>query len=207
MLSVAQAEALKTRVSSGATLLASVFTGLTDEYDTVHPGGAPGPLRELLGLWVEETDAVMASDKNGVRFNDGETFQASLLCDRVRLESAEAVAVYTSDFYAGEPSVTRNAFGEGTAWYVATQLDADGIRRIVWSLCRERGIGSPLADGVAPPASVEVTQRGELLYLLNHGEPVNVALAPGSWTDLLTGEALRGAAVLELRGVRVLRLS
>ena len=27
-------------------------------------GGAPGPLREVLGLWVEETDAVMASEKN-----------------------------------------------------------------------------------------------------------------------------------------------
>lgn len=204
MLTLAQAEALKARVAAGATLLASVFTGLTDEFDTVHPGGAPGPLGDVLGLWVEETDAVMASEKNGVRFDDGETFEATLLCDRVRLETAETVATYTADFYAGEPAVTRNAFGEGVAYYVATQPEARGLRRLVWSLCREKGIGSPLADGVAPPAGVEVTQRGEFVYLLNHAEPATVALAPGAWHDLLTGETLTGSASLDQRGVRVL---
>jgi beta-galactosidase len=150
---------------------------------------------------------VMASEKNGIRFDDGEVFEATLLCDRIRLETAETVATYTSDFYAGEPAVTKNAFGQGNAYYVATQPEATGIRRIVATLCRELGISSPLADGVAPPAGVEVTQRGEFVYLLNHGEPVSVALAAGSWMDLLTGETLTGSASLELRGVRVLKKS
>lgn len=205
MLTLAQAEQLQNGVAAGATLLATVFSALTDESDLVHPGGAPGPLRDVLGLWVEETDAVMASDKNGIRLSDGTTFEASLLCDRVRLTTAETLATYTSDFYAGEPAVTKNVYGEGAAYYIATHPEAAGIRHLLTTICAEKNIASPLANGAAPPAGVEVTQRGELLYLLNHGAPTSVSLAPGGWTDLLTGETLTGSTSLGTRDVRILR--
>ena len=52
-----------------------------------------------------------------------------------------------------------------------------------------------------------MTRRGELIYLLNHGVEASMSLAPGSWTDLLTGEAFTGDAPLGLRAVRILKPS
>lgn len=205
MLTTSQAEQLTARVQSGATLLASVFSGLTDESDLVHPGGPPGPLTDVLGLWVEETDAVMPGDGNGLDFGDGKTFGAGVLCDRIRLEGAKSVATYTSDFYAGEPAVTANSFGDGEAWYVAVQPDAAGIRHLLQTLCAKKGIASPLANGAPPPDGVEAQVRGELLYLMNYGDATAVPLAEGSWHDLLTGETFVGEAPLAVMGVRVLR--
>ena len=221
LLRTTDAERIAAQVhSGGATLLATCFTGVVDENDAAHNGGAPGPLRDVLGLWVEETDALPADKTNGLRFPDafgplaaGTTFKASLLCDRVRLENATAVAVYTDDFYAGEPALTVNGHGKGRAYYLATHPDAAGIAAIVGAVCAEKGIVSPLAGGAKPPTGVEVTVRvspdgSELLYLLNHaGEAVAVPVGDGPFTDLLTGDTIRQSAPLAVRGVRILRRS
>jgi beta-galactosidase len=220
MVRADDAARIERRVSEGgATFLTTYFSGLVDENDLVHDGGAPGPLRKLLGFWTEETDALPENKTNGLRLTralgdlaEGAEFPARLLCDRVRLETAEAVAVYTSDFYAGEPALTLNTHGTGRAYYLATRPDADGIRSLVAALCQEKGITSPLAGGSPPPPGVEVTERvspetGEaLLYLLNHNATgVAVPLDGGtSYTDLLTGETLTGSAPLGARGVRIL---
>lgn len=217
MLRQEDADRIKTRVSAGATLLATVFSGMVDTTDLVYPGGPPGPLRDVLGLWVEETDAVMPPEKNGLRFTQalreisaGFTCTADLLCDRLRLETAEVLAVYTDDFYAGEPALTMNNFSGGKGYYLATRLDAEGVRSLLAALCAEQEIASPLAGGAPPPSGVEVNVRVSpegmsLLYLLNHNtDAATVALEPGSYTDLLTGETLTGSALLEPRGVRIL---
>ena len=38
----------------------------------------------------------------------------------VHLEGAQAVAAFGSDYYKGKPALTRHRFGEGEAWYAAT---------------------------------------------------------------------------------------
>lgn len=212
------ATAIAARVEAGATFCATAFSGLVDPTDLVHPGGAPGPLRELLGITVEETDALPPDRTNALRMTEpvgdlapGADIGAGILCERLILEGAQTVAVYDRDFYAGEPVLTRNRYGAGEGYYLATLPPAGELRRLLAGLCQRAGIGSPLADGGAPPAGVEVTQRVRpdgtaLLYLLNHGPAeVDVALAPGAYTDLLSGETCTERARLPHRGVRILR--
>lgn len=212
-------KALQTYVRDGGTLLATVFTGLVNAHDLAYENGAPGPFSEVLGLWVEETDALPKGKTNGVRFagdfggvGRGRVLTATLLCDRIRPTSAETLAVYADDFYAGEPAFTRNVFGNGSGYYLATSLDEAGNTALLAALCATLGIGSPLGGGAAPPEGVEVTERvspsgTSILYLLNHsGETRTARLAEGvSYTDLLTGSSVRGEAVLEKRDVQVLR--
>src|SRR5207244_1883637 len=89
MIRTDAATAIATRVTEGgATFLVTFFSGLVDENDRVHPGGAPGPLRDILGIWVEETDALPPGKTNGLHFaaawkgiDSGTTFAADLLCD------------------------------------------------------------------------------------------------------------------------------
>ena len=217
------AHAIESQVAAGASFVATYFTGGVDENVQAHAGGCPGPLRRVLGLSVEETDALSPSRKNGVRFlhefgsvpanplHSGEpAYTCSLLCDRVILEGAQTLATYSSDFYAGEPAVTLNSLGQGKAYYLATKLDSSTLRASLQSVCSERGIGSPLAGGEAPPAVVEVTVRqspsGEqLIYLLNHNAvEAHVSLPRCEYTDVLSNEQLTDSASLRGYAVRIL---
>jgi beta-galactosidase GanA len=44
-------------VSSGGTFICTYWSGIVDQNDLCYLGGFPGPLRGLLGIWVEEIDA------------------------------------------------------------------------------------------------------------------------------------------------------
>jgi beta-galactosidase len=217
LLRSAQARAIVERVRAGATLVATFWSGVVDEDDRVHEGGAPGPLREVLGFTVEEFDALPPELEQGVRFASplgslgaDVTHEASLLCERLWLANAKPLAHYTQQFYAGDTALTVNEYGKGKAYYLGTRLAQPTLLAFFAAIAAAHGIASPLRDGAAPPAGVEVTKRvspsGEaLLYLLNHGDvPQAVALPAGVYVDALSGETFEGSATLVPRGVRIL---
>ena len=121
-------------------------------------------------------------------------------------EPAEAVAVFDgrgggADL-AGRPAITRRALGSaGAAWYVAADLDAvsrAALLRLVCAHARVRPVVADLPDGV------EAQRRGEVLFLLNHGD--RAAEATGIvGTDLLTGQVCTGHVVLAPRSALVVR--
>ena len=51
-------EKIRKFVSEGGTFVTTFLSGLVDEHDLVITGGYPGKLRDILGIWVEETDAL-----------------------------------------------------------------------------------------------------------------------------------------------------
>src|SRR5699024_7206411 len=52
------AEQLTKYVNDGGNFITTFMSGIVDEHDNVYIGGYPGPLRELMGVWVEEFDAL-----------------------------------------------------------------------------------------------------------------------------------------------------
>ena len=71
MLRLGAAERLTRFVEDGGTLVCTCYTGRADEDDLCFLGGFPDPLREVLGIWVEETDGLYDSETNGIRMEDG----------------------------------------------------------------------------------------------------------------------------------------
>ncbi|MFD9907690.1 beta-galactosidase [Streptomyces sp. NPDC059063] len=135
-LTRATARRLTEYVHGGGTLVVSYFSGIVDEHDRVHEGGYPGPLREVLGLTVEEFDPRP----------DGSWAEV------LRLEGAEPVRAYAG----GGPAVTRHAYGRGTAWYLGLRPDATGMRELVDRIRAECGV-RPVAAGL--PEGVQVRAR------------------------------------------------
>ena len=170
---------------NGGTLLMSFFSGVVDENDQVRLGGYPAPFRELLGLQVEEFDALPVGVTNTV--TGDERFSCDLWADVITLEGAEALATFESGFYAGRPAVTQHAFGAGQSFYVGTRLEPTGTAWLVEKACQ--------AAGIKPqdfPEGVEVVRRvsddASYLVLLNHtANEVQVGL-PEAITDLETNE-------------------
>ena len=212
MVTAAQAARIEARVRAGASFVATHFTSRVDENDTMHEGGAPGHLRDVLGLTVEEYDALPTGATNGVRFEaDGAEASVSFLCERVWLHDAKPLARYTADFYAGEPAITVNHHGLGDAYYLAAKLEPAALARFLRTVCAAHGIASPLADGAPPPEGVEVSVRradGEapLLYLINHASSDRaIPLPAGDHRDLISGAVHQGVVPLAPRGVLILQ--
>ena len=51
-------EKIRRFVQDGGTFLTTFFSGYVDDHDLVTVGGYPGKLRDILGIWVEEEDAL-----------------------------------------------------------------------------------------------------------------------------------------------------
>lgn len=210
MLRESDAESVKSFVANGGTLLTTAYSAFTDETDLVFLNGAPGPWAEMLGIWVEETDSLPPDDLNGMTWKGSKEMDATILAERIHLRGATALGHYTKNFFAGEPAATVNSFGRGKAYYLATFPRAEDLTEIIADLAKEQGIASPLANGVRPPAGVEVTERvkanGERhLYLVHHGkQSANVPLPEGTHRDLLTDETFEGSLSMAQYDVRIL---
>ncbi|MDQ0889307.1 beta-galactosidase [Paenibacillus sp. V4I9] len=200
-------------VRSGGIFLTTFFSGIVNENDIVSLGGYPGELREVLGIWAEEIDALFPDQSNQIVLKEqwgslsGE-YQCGLLCDLIHSEGAEIKAVYGSDFYQGMPALTVNKFGTGQAWYVATSPESSFLQGFLANLCKEKGITAP----IPPVPGVEISQRtnesGTYLFILNHNDQsVNVDLGTLKGTDLIVGQPVTNTVTLSAKGVLILSIS
>jgi beta-galactosidase len=173
------AEQIEALVERGGSFVAGVFSGVVDENDLVFTP-APGPLRDVLGLWVEEVDALYPGQTNRiVMAESGESYSCGQLCAIVRCESARALATYGEDFYAGSPALTANSFGQGQGYYLASDPEERFLEQFYAGLLRGHGIAAPLEAPEGVEVAQRVTERGRLLFVLNHTPaPTLVKLPP-----------------------------
>ncbi|MFH9990086.1 beta-galactosidase [Streptomyces luteogriseus] len=197
---------LKAYVEQGGTLVVSYFSGIVDEHDAVHEGAYPGPLRDVLGLTVEEFSPLLPGERVRVTGPDGTELAADVWTEFVVPRGAESVLTYADGLTAGLPAVTRHRLGEGTAWYVSTRLGADGLDLLLG----RAGEDARLAPRADLPRDVEVVRRtgtsGTYLFAVNHtGTDVKVPLEAAG-TELLSGEAATGHLAVPPGAIRIVRL-
>ncbi|MFH9890214.1 beta-galactosidase [Streptomyces luteogriseus] len=196
---------LEAVAARGGTVLATFLSGRVDEHDRAFLTDVPGPLAPLMGIRVDEWDARPAEFAQTVPELRA---QARLVFEIVLPRGAETVATYGTDFYAGTPAVTRNRYGSGEAWYVATALDQSGVDHVVRRILARHDLLGPYAAHPAVETATRVAPDGtRLLFLLNHApEPARLT-AHATVTDLLTGKRTGRGEPLELDplGVAILQ--
>ncbi|WJM10350.1 beta-galactosidase [Paenibacillus sp. PK1-4R] len=199
-------------VEAGGTFLTTFFSGIVNENDLVTTGGYPGELRKLLGIWVEEIDALLPEQKNRIVLKEtygdlqGE-YGCGMLCDLLHSEGAEVIAEYGDDFYKGMPVVTRNTFGQGEAWYVASDPDERFLDGLLGQLAAAKNVESLLET----PEGVEVSARTKdgkpYLFVMNHNATTqSYDLGTAKAHDLLTNRELSRSVEIEARGVQLLEM-
>lgn len=202
---------LEAFVQKGGTFITTFFSGIVNENDIVTLGGYPGELCKLLGIWVEEIDALLPDMRNSIIMEGAYgsvkgTYECGMLCDLLHLGSAESLGRYGLDFYSGMPAITVNGYGKGKAYYIATDPEERFIDDFILTICEEKGIRAVLSAG----AGVEITRRtkGErqFTFILNHNDTaVNVELGEGIFTNLLTHQTVSGEISLPARDVAILQ--
>jgi len=200
-VSDADAAAISDFVAAGGHALVTFFSGIVDGNDRVRTGGYPGAFRDLLGVSTEEFFPLAAGET--VALSNGST--ATSWTEWVHLAGATSVATFADGPLSGVPAVTRNGFGAGTAWYVATQLDATSLRDLVAAAARVAGVAAP----VSAPDDVEIVRRrgasDDYLFVINHSDAAFDVTTSG--TELITDTAIDATLAVPAGEVRVVRES
>ncbi|MEV0237395.1 beta-galactosidase [Nonomuraea sp. NPDC050786] len=208
LLSSEDAGRLSSYVSGGGALVVSFFSGIVDEHDRVHLGGYPAPLREVLGVRVEEFCPAAEHETFAVRgcgaFARLEGV-ADLWREDLRLAGAEPELVFDAPDWAGRPAVTRHEYGAGTARYLSTRLDEPTMRAVLARALADAGV-APVVEGLPRGVQASVRAGGgrRFLILLNHTDDKHDITVGGEWSDALSGEEV-SAVTLPPAGVAVLR--
>ncbi|MGN0298878.1 MAG: beta-galactosidase [Lachnospiraceae bacterium] len=199
-------EKLRNYVKAGGCLITTYFSGIVDEHDLVYAGGYPGPLKDILGIWVEESDALPEGEENSFNLF-GSHYPAYVLCDLIHLEGgAQALSVYESDFYQGTPVITKKEFGNGLAYYVGTRSNAAFYRDFLRHLFKKLGIKGSMSVPLGVEAAVRVGEKGSVLFLMNHAERVQGIVLEEDYLDLLSGVEYHAGDGFEMlpKAVRIL---
>lgn len=206
------ADHLESYVSDGGTFVTGYMAGIHDEHDLVVPGGYPGALRGLTGVWVEEIDALAPDETipvEGLAAADGQPV-GRIVASLIHCEGAQPFASYGGgDFYAGSPALTVNDFGRGRAYFVGTPLDEAGMDAFM----------DPIVDSLGLPAvdtpgdvSLSIRQSDDgtryAIVINSAHSPVttDLPLLRGG-EDLLAGGQVSGPLDLPAYGVALVALT
>jgi beta-galactosidase len=178
-------------VAQGGHLLTTFMSGMVDASDNIYPGGYPGPLKQVTGIWVEESDAILPDQDIKIPLTGGQQLSGHLMADLIHLEGAKAIAKYASEFYAGTPAITENKYGQGKAWYVGSRLDHDSLHKVISMVVDDLALAS-LAQNTNLEVTKRVTADGKELYFVlnmsNDSQPLPDEFKEG-YHDLLTGQS------------------
>lgn len=200
MVDQAQADALTAFVERGGRLLVGPFTGVVDPTEKVHAGGAPGPLRDLLGIEVDEHWPIPDAERRSITVADsGTSYESSIFSEWIdATPGTEILASYADGELAGRPAITRRATGTGAAWYVSAVVESAALEAVLRDALSE--IGEPSRDAIHPDLEVVTRSDGEtdFTFVLNHGRDTITVELPVEMhgdlamacRDLLSGDAV-----------------
>jgi beta-galactosidase len=207
VLSEEQAGRIRNFVQNGGVFVTNFRLGVKNEYSQIVRTPLPGPLRDVMGVTVEDYVPIYAG-KQGVKFSSvlaGPDGECGIWADILQPSKAEVLGTYTSDTYAGRPAITMNNFGKGRAIYIGADLTAPSLARVLQKLGALAGVEQPFEL----PPGVELTARRvagkQWIFLLNHTSAPQVVKVPRSFKDVLAGETLTQKARIDGYGVRVLQ--
>ncbi|MDT8390710.1 MAG: beta-galactosidase [Lentisphaeria bacterium] len=208
------AEKVKQYVAQGGTAVMTYWSAVVDESDLCYLGGIPGDgLREVFGVWEEESQSYYPHESVGITMSDGNPlglsggYKAVDTCSVIHAEGADVLATFTDQYFAGSPALTVNHYGKGEAYYIAARTGdtflADLYKKLVAELEIQPVIGCELPPGVT--AQKRTDGQTDYVFLQNYNrESVQITL-DREYTDLLSGETLSGPVTLEKFAVKVLK--
>jgi beta-galactosidase len=168
MADPALAERLGAWVKCGGVLVLGYRSGSRDRENAAWPGPLPGPFAEMAGIEVRAFEALGRNKLKGRRGIIPLEFENWV--DIVEPHEAEVLARVSDrrKWYSGAPLLTRNAWGGGAVYYLASSPGALAILLLYRRIMGEAGL-KPRFKGVG----VEIVERkradGSLArFILNH---------------------------------------
>jgi beta-galactosidase len=190
-------------VSGGGNFVATYLTGLVDSNDMCYLGGFPANnLKNVFGIWNEETDSLPEGMKNSAAFG-GKEYDVVHVCDIIHSTGAQVLGEYKQDFYAGMPAVTKNSFGKGTAYYTAFRNDGDFADDFCNMLISDIGIAADTA--ISADEGITIRKRGSHIFIMNFTDSEKSAVLDKDYINVITDEKIGRKIIIPACGYTILK--
>ncbi len=196
MLKAGTIERIESYVKNGGNFVATYLSGIVDKDDLCFLGGFPGnELKDVFGIWVEETDSLPDGMKNIVTYNSKE-YDAINFCDILHSKGANVLATYKAVFYADSPAVTVNSYGKGKAYYSAFANTGEFFEDFCNTLINEHTI-APDTD-IKAEDGISIRKRGNLVFVMNFADTEKKIVLDKEYKDVINVETISGTVTLEV---------
>ncbi len=203
-------EKLRKYVHGGGALLTTYYTGYADESDLCFDGGSPGPLKDVLGIRIEDIDVLHKYEKIHIRMEDDYPVQDYF--EIIHPETAQILARFKGGDADGLPGITVNNFGKGMAYHLGGRLDTESLLAFYQTLLSDRDIrgNSELVSEKSEAVNIQIRtgEMAQYIFVMNFCGKEGFFRAAAELEDCLseTGESGR-EWILPPYGVRVLKRS
>ena len=183
---------IKVFVEAGGTLITTYWSGIVNETDLCYLEGTPHGLMDVVGLRSEEIDGLFDGETNSASattsswLTQSESYTCSELCDLIIPSTAKTLMTYNEDFYANQPALTVNSFGQGQAYYIATKFEDKFYDDFYAQVLEELGIKRPL--DTALPEGIIITDREGYLFIQNFNREAVIIPALPTSCHLIDGD-------------------
>lgn len=196
-------EKIEEYIKGGGNFVATYLFAVADKDDMVYYGGLPAEnLKKVFGVWAEESSGIPEGQEGTAEFN-GKTYKTQVVLDVIHSEGAQVLGAYTSDFYAGEPAVTKNKYGKGTAYYTAFRNDEDFTDDFCDLLIKEIGI-MPDTE-IKADKDIIIRKRGDYIFIFNFSDNAKTVILDKKYYDVLNEKEASGELLLSVCGFAVLK--
>lgn len=194
---------IKSYIENGGNFVATYLFAVADKDDMVFFGGLPaGELKDVFGVWAEESDGIPEGREGTAQYN-GKTYKTQHILDVIHSRGAMVLGTYTSDFYKGEPSVTKNTYGKGNAYYAAFRNDEDFTDDFCEDLIKELGITPD--TGIKTEKDIIIRKRGDFIFVFNFTDEEKNITLDKEYSDVLAEKNVSGKITLPVCGYLVLK--
>lgn len=195
-------EKIESFVKNGGIFVSTFGSAVIDEWGLSFFDKEYYPLRNVLGIVVEETDSLYDGQFNAINMC-GKTYKCEKYCQLAYTESAQVIGEYAEDFYAGTAAVTVNKYGKGRAYYIAADLMQDGYIEFYRQLFNDNSMLCKIIDS---PENVNIAMRysddSQYVFVMNFNNESKKINLPFDY-EMLNGSFDDG--VIEPYGVAVLK--
>ncbi|WP_062079218.1 beta-galactosidase [Demequina globuliformis] len=192
---------LEAYVEAGGTLVVGAFSGIVDEHDAVHAGGFGAPLKNALGLTIEEFLPLRAGETCHVAYG-AESIETDVWAEDMALAGAEVRGTFTDGPGAGLPAITRHQHGTGVSWYVGTRLSVSALAHVFADAYADAGL-TPASAPEGVEVMVRTSGAEDFVVVCNHTDDAADLSITG--TNALTGAQVDGQLTVAGGDVAVVR--
>ncbi|AKP64034.1 beta-galactosidase [Levilactobacillus koreensis JCM 16448] len=190
MMSEAFTEKLRDYVQQGGHLVGTYMTGIVDKNFLAYLGGWPQALHDVYGVEFQETTTLYPKQHNHVAAFD-KTYTVNDYADTVTVDTAQSLATYQDDFFAGSSALTKNTCGKGTAYYVAARTEEAFLEDFYDQLADEFSLKPDLPiEKQGPTVSIQVREKAgqQFFFVINFSEKPATVTTTKSLTEVLSGQ-------------------
>lgn len=156
-------------VANGGTLVLTNRSGVKDEYNKCLIEPLPGPYSKLVGAIVEEYDPV-GYRENELDYPEHLGVRNSRWADILKVDSAEVIARYGGEYYAGKPAITLNNYELGNVYYVGTLLNRSGVREFMKDVIAKAQVCHVEGLPVGVEWTVRSSENADYNFIFNNTE-------------------------------------